>query len=228
VIIAKYKKQYKISKFLFNLPYTKILHFKKGKWNKIKFLLKRIKYAKRFHRSFFNNRKTPVNSLRWVKLKKNFLEGINFKRSIFNFFGDTFRLSFFKKIYISRGFSKTKDLLILFPFFLLDAFLFRLGFFRSVKESREAIYAGRVFINGAIVHFNTILNKGDFINIKDAVIYKNFFLKKTFLFAICEIDVYTGSIIVLKDPYSLEPEHYTHIFKERIKSNSFTSYIRRN
>jgi hypothetical protein len=209
--------------FLQTFPRNKLLSFKRPKWLKIKSFLKKLNFKK--YRRLYNNVLIKSRYKRIEKMYFSYKESLILKRSILNFFNNSFSLTFLKKLIVKQKLTHNYFSSIFFkPLYKIDILLWKLHFFNSVYEVRQAIYKKLIFINHHLKKSFWLL-KGDIICIKG--------LKKIHLFSpinflnfLVEIDYYTNTIIILKDLDELTIADLALFIKEYVPLKKFLNYIR--
>lgn len=239
-------------------PFSRLLNFKRSKWlslkkkilkqhaalervlNKNKKLknLYKTKRSSAFRQKRFKKSKNKKNSgsmfctrrrlMYPEKVKKAFKNGLILKYRMFQFFGFSFSLKYFKRLALTKR--DRFQSFFLKSFFKLDILLWKLKFFKSIKEVQQYIRNKNIFVNGVcITNTQFFLRKGDAIKIlnKKFNFFKKHILNISFLLSFCDIDFYTHEIILLKGIKDMCPRDSALIFESYINLNNFIYYIKR-
>jgi hypothetical protein len=192
--IKKYKNLFNSSLFLKSFPNKRIFKFNRPKWLKLKFLLKK---KKKFIFNFFL---IKASYKYWERLQLKYKEGLILKRAVSYFYDNSFNIKiFFKNSSFHKDLLDLLVFLIIKPLCKLEILLWKLNFFNSVYEVKQAIKNKKIFLNSFPVKSNKSLKQGDIIyitNFKKKFITSNFFL----FFSFIEVDHYTNTIVLLKNP----------------------------
>jgi ribosomal protein S4 len=241
--INKYKKYNKIKILLRYFPKLKFLKFKRSKWQKLKLYFKKKFSIKRKIFSlknkdtkiFFNHFDKVVpnySQLRTIpKVNKNYKNALLLKQSIFTFNDQSISLSFFKKILKKEKVHNTLILgCLIKPFFRLDIILWRLNFFSSIYSARQAIFNGSIEINFQKNKSIKFLKKGDIITMcySSSILTFKFIDTFFFLFPFLELDVYTNTIVIIKNISELTNKDLYLLINAFILFPKFTYYIKSN
>ena len=202
--VKKYKQYSKNKDLSPNIP-SRILKFNRPKW---KFFQKKLEQISKPSGSFINPLVRKASDKYWDKSSDYFKEGIQLKRYLINSFDSSTKVSFLNKN-IKKDVS-VKYLLSNFlvkPLYRIDVLLSRLHLFYSVYQTRQFIKDGIILVNNKKIDINFILKKGDIISFNSKKLYKhlNFeeisskFLNNDAVYSFIEVDLYTKSLVVLKD-----------------------------
>lgn len=164
---------------------------------------------KKIKKSYFSL-KTVLFTRRWKFYKLKYKNTVLTKKYFKCLFDQALSQHFYKKIKsLNPKLNKLLNYLffILKPEFRLDIFLWRLHFFSSCHQSRNAINNKQILINGKKTHPNYYIKKGDIVTFKcnnffKQPIYKNnlkLSFVNTFLMTFVEFDFYTNTIVILKN-----------------------------
>jgi len=197
--------------------------YKKAGWFKH---VKKRRFAK-YRRALPNFNKLSFRKRRWLKKKQISKFSLAFKKSIIKFNGNSTTFNFYKKQKSLKRNSISK--LIIKPFLRIDVLLWKLGFFPSVRSTRQEMIKKNILINGKVAKQSGFLKKGDTIK----VLSKSYpltsdFARKPMYFSFCEVDFYTRTVILLRNAEDFRPEDYAFVFRERIKESYFIRYLMRN
>ena len=240
-------------------PFSRLLNFKRSKWLSLKkkiikqhTVLERVlnknkkfkKFSKTKRSSVFQqkrfkkpkNKKKNSGSLFCTrrrlmypeKVKKAFKNGLILKYRMFQFFGSSFSLKYFKRLALTKR--DRFQSFFLKSFFKLDILLWKLKFFKSIKEVQQYIRTKNIYVNGVcITNTQFFLRKGDAIKIlnKKFNFFKKNILNISFLLSFCDIDFYTHEIILLKGIKDMCPRDSALIFESYINLSNFIYYIKR-
>lgn len=207
--IKKFKLYSKKSTFFFDLP-SKLKKFSHTKWKIYKLLIER-NLKKRFVN--YSLLKAPFKS--FLRYKDTFKKSLYLKRSFYQQYDKVFKIKTIKNFFKSKKtntlnrFDYLKKFLLHYEF-RLDNLLYRLNFFSSIHESKQNIKNRNICVNKKNTDLqNLILKKGDLIKIKNHVFLKNVLIsqiKTSSYLSFLEIDYYTQTIILLKNPMELSIE----------------------
>jgi ribosomal protein S4 len=218
-VFLKYKQIPKLRSFQYNFPKNRILKFKKGKW---KFLKKQVLRRGFKKIKFYNFSKILVRKRRFEKLNY-YRFGLNFKISYLYFFNHGLSLKNLK------AFAKEKNRFEAFfvkPFFKLDILLWKLKFFTSVREAQQYITNNFVLVNGA--HSSQIkqVQKGDVITLTTKLkSNRGVFNSQSFLFAFCEVDYYTKTVVILKDFKNCIKQDISLLYRKHLEDDILQYYV---
>jgi len=235
----RYKKYGTITSFVRYCP-KRILTFKRPKWKKIQvigdplvFNKKQKRIKKKSLSSRFNDNSLIKNfsTTSWQKLKLAYLEGLNFKNAFYLYFNHALTTTFFKSLFYKNKKIKVIAIFAIFilkPLFFLEILLWKLNFFSSVYQARQAIKSKKIRINDLFIKSNCILRKGDIVTMLESIPIECSFKKtQTFdLFSIFfEIDYYTNTIILIKDFTDFSRQDFCSLAFEPIRCKTFLDYI---
>jgi ribosomal protein S4 len=88
--------------------------------------------------------------------------------------------------------------------FTLCVLLFRLGFFLSIPLAKKAVESRKITVNNIYKSYNYVLCEGDIIKI-NAIDQNLSIIQKSYMKTSCfipniEIDYYTGTLVIIKNP----------------------------
>jgi ribosomal protein S4 len=232
--IKKYKKFSRFSNIVdCSILSRRVLKFKKSKWTSFKLKInkkKKLNQKGRIKKTFLDFSKQRVGFVSsWKKANKAYKLSLDMSRFFKNFFDNSFSLRDFKsqlnfkKNFLIRFFLK--------PLLKLDVFLWKLRFFKSIKQTRQFIKRHTIKVNNIIIYDSIFLKKGDVVEIGkslEPLLNNPSFISNTFFLSFCEIDFYSGTFIVLKDLNFVENKDISLFFKEKINLNSFIYYLTKN
>lgn len=188
--------------------HNRILKFKRPKWKKLQKTLSNqgLSSAKLILNNFCVKNSYKV----WDKTKSYYKQGVKNRNILYNHFDRSIAIGELNKALKLSKSLNNRDIILstLFkPEFRLDILLWRLNFFNSSFQARQAINNGVVLVNNKKVTGNFFVKKGyiitfkDNFNIKTLDILKNsnFFSNNKNVITFVEIDYYTNSVIVTKD-----------------------------
>lgn len=223
--LTKYKNFNKLTYFHKSLPRRRILKFKRPKWKKLQF--KVTKFTKR--KKLFNVQIVKAAFKRWEKKKNYFREGLKLKRDTFLFYNKRFSLKYYKKKFVSlRNDTFSPIKLFISPFYRIDILLWKLGFFQSSLEVNQAINQRNIIINFKKIKTNVFLKQGDIIifKTKGKLNYNKLTKEVYFLHSFLEIDLYTNTIVVLKNVLDLTQTELSLLLKESIPLRYLIHYLK--
>jgi len=222
----KYKNYYKITSFFKTFPVSRILKFNRPKWKKLQLFLN-TKIGTQ--QTFFNHSILKVNYKHWDKLKNNYKDGLNIKSAICNLFDNSVSTQFFKKEFLSSTKFLTKNLIASSLFKLLyriDILLWKLNFFESSFQARQAINNSNVLVNNKKVGSTSFVTKGDTISLINVVPVLKSKKNPTFLYSFLEVDYYSNTVVIIKDLFQLSLEDSSLLSREVISIKKFIDYIK--
>jgi ribosomal protein S4 len=223
--LKKYKIYTSLTSLVKTFPETRLQKFNRPKWNSVKKLLSRRILKKD---TFCDNQKIRLNYKSWDKIKSYYKEGLLLKRAFSSLFDDSISLKSYKTLFTAGNANKQKIYSnIIKLFFRSDIFLWKLKFYSSSYEARQAIVSNKVLVNGKVTSGTLFLKRGDIINLvgKTASIKKNSFYSIFNNFV--EIDYYTGTAIVLKDFNDINFKDFYFFIREYIPIKKLIDYIKR-
>lgn len=200
---------------------TRVLKFRRPKWIRLQKL-------------YLNNLKNKlVNILlirnlfkSWEKVKRYYKKGLETKNLLYSIYENNLTVKD-----INKSLDKTlikKNLVnnvLLKPQFRIDILLWKLKFFSSSYEAKQAVSNCFVSINGSSVKSNFFVKKGDVITFKDAIQAEKFFFNCVKKYSLnenfstfVEVDYYTKTIIVLKDCCELDYQDFVLIINEYLNT----------
>jgi ribosomal protein S4 len=215
----------KINHSYFSKAPKKVLNFKRTKWNHLQAFDKILQktFLDKSSKFFINNFNTKIQKGSWVKLQTFFKDSLYIKNNLNNYFDNAFKHSFWKKRLQVKTLTK-KDLFLsclVLPEFRADILLWRLNFFNSVFQARQAIQKNTILVNAKNISSNYILKKGDIITVSNNIIIKEQNVQT--LYPFIEFDPYTNIIVVISDPFSLKVEDCYYFVKEFFDLRKFNS-----
>jgi hypothetical protein len=137
--LAKFKFSKKTILFFRLLESTRLLKFKRPKWKKIQQRLKSLQTTKG---DFFYDISTlSVDYKHWFKIKSTYSLGLLIKTSLCFFFDQAVVISSndHHKLTKYKSISKQIIHLLIKPLFRIDILLWKLSFFKSPYEAKQAI-----------------------------------------------------------------------------------------
>ena len=202
--LKKYKQYSKNKELSVNIP-SRILKFNRPKW---KLFQKKLDQLNKPSGSFINPLVRKASDRYWDKSTDYFRDGIQLKRYLMNSYDSSIKTAFLKKG--SEKKKTVKSLLLNFlvkPVYRVDILLSRLHFFYSLYQTRQFIKYGIILINGKKVDISYVLKKGDVISFNLKKMYKHLkfkeistnFLNNNAIYSFIELDLYTNSLVILKD-----------------------------
>ena len=232
---CKYKGHNKFSKPFERFP-LRILKFKATKWKKVQ---KQLDGAlkKRRATKFVNTASIKAFYKKWEKIDTYYKEGNQLKNNIFNFFDKSISVSELKRNLRNSTLSSTNRGMYLYallkPEFRIDILLWRLNFFQSSYQARQAINEKKVYVNGKTLKGNFVLSKGDmisfgdkynieFLNVRER---KKRFLSTHILLTFLEVDHYSNNIIIVKDLEDLTNDDFYLLLKDYHNLKAIKDYI---
>lgn len=206
----KYKKYSNLKDLSPNIP-SRILRFQRPKWKNFQKKLATLNKNSNF---FINPFIIKTSNKYWEKSTDNFRNEFQLKRFLINSFDSSVKISNLKKSLKVSSKKITKELLINYlvkPLFRLDILLTRLYLFSSSYQARQFISNGSVKVNNKKVLGNFSVSKGDIISFDFSNFNKNLdfstvvttFLNNELFYSFVEIDFYTKTLIILKNPQDL-------------------------
>ena len=222
----KYKVYTKITFSFLNFFPNRLKTFKRSKWKKVKLILTKRSIRGKNKLRLVDHFKVRKNTKRWDKLSLIYKKGNNLKRSVFQLFGNSLNIKYFKNQLKERRPSIIK--LLVKPLYRLDVLLWKLRFYPTIKKAQQQIKCQKVLLNNKRIKKVCLLKRGDIIRVldKDVVLKKNF-LKTFFFFHFCEIDPYSNTFIILKDYKSITQEDLSLIYPEFVDLKHLIYYLRK-
>ena len=229
--LNKYKNSSNTFAF-FKQSSLRILNFKRPKWKKIQTILKtKINLSS----LFINNFISKSNYKSWEKLKSHYKEVIQTKKTLLNFFDNSFSSYYYKKEFSllkKKSVIDFTSILFIKPMFKLDILLWKLCIFNSPFESRQAIKNGLILINNKVCKNSIYLCLGDIISLSNKVNLKkcqfNLRFDASFFFSFLEIDYYSGTIVITKNIKQLSNDDFSTLIFDSINIKAFNDYINKN
>jgi ribosomal protein S4 len=228
----RYKTFAKPNNFIFDFP-ERISRFKRSKW---KLLQKKIlkSSTKKVRRETSFTLKAPLHS--WEKIKTAYKTGLTFKTAIMSSFDHSITIPLLKKAVFTRTNRSIKDLLIqslIKPHFRIDILLTSMEFFKTSFQARQFINEGNVLLNFKKVKGNVFVQKGDVIVFNtersDTFLYLNPFLqnktKFTKFYSFVEYDLYTKTIVIVKNLKELTEEDIFLLLPQSSDTNVLRNYF---
>jgi len=230
---CKYKGYNNLSHPFERFP-LRILKFKNTKWKRIQ---KQFSNSSIMDRSFVDTFFTKVPYKTWDKLNNYYRDGNRLKNTIVNLFDKSFSPSYFKKILKNSSLSSTIREMYLYtlvkPEFRVDILLWKLDFFSSSYQGRQALNEKKVLVNNKHVGANYFLSKGDIISFTDKFNIKllnikenkNKFLPTDMISTFVEVDYYSNTIVIIKDLQDLTIDDFYLIIKDSYNLKQIKDYI---
>ena len=228
----RYKILSKPNNFVFDFP-ERLNRFKRSKWQLLQ--KKALKSAsKKARRETSFTLKAPLHS--WEKVQTAYKTGLALKAAIMASFDNSITTKLLKKAVFTRTNCSTKDLLIhslLKPYFRLDILLTSMELFKTSFQARQFINDGNVLLNFKKVKSNVFVKKGDVIvftsSRSDDFLYLNSFLKNktkfTKFYSFVEYDLYTKTIVIVKNLNELTEEDIFLLLPQSYDLNILRSYL---
>jgi hypothetical protein len=211
-------KKYKIlakSEFAAYRVCSRVLNFKRPKWN----LIKR-NILKKVTSPYFltNNFNVLINSGRWYKVNNYAIEKVKLKRSICSKYDLSFNSKKLKSKLIRV---KLNENLIKLEF-RLDVLVSKIFFSNTRYQSCVLINNKHILVNNLPTTGNYELKKGDFITfskvINNELIFKRILNDYSFQ-SFLEVDYYTSEIIIIKNLVELSKEDIIFLITESYSTN---------
>jgi len=234
---TRYKQFSKPNKFIVELP-QKIKTFKHSKWGFLQKKYFKILKNKKFRKS--EKRKNPlilrIKQKKWERIKKAYKEGLEFKTSIITSFDNSITTRFLKKQLNLSTKKVTKEVLLnclIKPCFRIDILLANLFFFKTTFHARQAINEGIILINFKKIKSNVFVKQGDIISFNtqksDSFFYFNSFFinnkKIQKFYSFLEYDLYTKTIVVVKNFNDLTRDDLMLLVKDSMDLNTLKNYL---
>lgn len=230
--VKKYKQYPGIKELSSRIP-SRILKFRRPKWKNVK---KSLEISSKNFGLFVNPAITKVSYKYWDKSTDYFKDGIQLKRFLINSFDRSIKVGFLKKEINFNSQNVIKKMLVnclIRPNYRLDILLSSLNLFSSSYQARQFINDGIVLINSKKAKGNTFIKKGDIISFNSSKIYKHLylndilssFLKNEIIYSFIEIDFYTKTFIVLKDPEDLTSKDLTLLLPNYFDIRKLKTYL---
>jgi 23S rRNA-/tRNA-specific pseudouridylate synthase len=132
---------------------------------------------------------------------------------------------------INKGLCKQQDFIqtYIVPFFRIEVLLWQLNFFSNSHEVKQVMKSKLIFVNNKYVLENYALKAGDIITISNIENKKYFFsfAKKSIFYSFVEVDYYTGTIIVLKDPSLLRYKEIAFFYESYTSPKKLQDYVKK-
>jgi len=214
----------KLNHSIFSKLPVKINSLKKSKWN----LLKQFdKYSST--KIFINNGVSNLKSLNqeWSMLRNFYRDSLFVKNNINIYFDNNFKSKFWKKLLRDKKSLNKQTLFLLclvYPEFRLDILLWRLDYFKSPFQSRQAINQNLISVNDNFVSGNYLLKKGDVVKILTNKIEVSISNSIKF-FPFVEIDYYSKTIVVLCNWNDLKFEECFYFINQLFDLRKFKSFF---
>jgi len=227
---SKYKGYNQLLQLFDKFP-LRILKFKSTKWKKIQKVLSTSQLNKK---NFVENFSVKVPYKTWEKINNYYREGHKLKNLIFLLYDKSISVSYFRSVLKNNSLSSTLRSMYLYtllkPEFRLDILLWRLNFFESSYQARQAINEKKVKVNEKTVAGNFFLKKGDlisFIDLKNLNITKkrNKSSLSDIVFSFIEVDYYSNNIVILKDLKDLTTDDFHLLLNETYNIKKIKDYI---
>jgi hypothetical protein len=222
--LNKYK-LYTNTNLLLNNPSQRIFKFKRPKWKKLQTLLKK---ETTFLKKFVDNSVLKVKYKFWEKIQTNYRDGLYIKNSLSKLYDTFISTAYYKGFLKTKSKKQYKKIFLhcfIKPLFFINIILWKLNFYRSAFESKQALNYNDILLNNKRISHNITLKAGDIISIKKVSLidFKN--ITPEFLFSFIEIDYYTNTIIVLKNIEDLNFDDISFLIKDSIHIKKFIDYI---
>jgi ribosomal protein S4 len=122
---------------------------------------------------------------------------------------------------------------LLKPEFRLDILLWRLNFFESSYQARQAINEKKVKVNQKRVAGNFFLSKGDIISFSHSFNFKNLDISEKInkntqsdtVFSFVEVDYYSNTVVVIKNLKDLTTDDFHLLLNETYNIKKIKDYI---
>jgi ribosomal protein S4 len=194
--------------------HQRLFNFKRPKWKKIQKNLIQIKSSKRFLSNSFCIKNTYKV---WDKIKNYYKQGVKARNNFNAYFDNSVTTK-----HLTTSLKKSKNLVnqrilldcLIKPEYRVDILLWRLKFFNSSYQARQAINNKLVLVNGKYVAANLFLRRGDLITFIDSINLshlnlnsnRKYLTSSKTIFTFVEVDFYTNTIIIVKDLSELNLE----------------------
>ena len=230
---SKYKGYNQLSQLFDKFP-LRILKFKNTKWKKIQKVLSTSHSNKK---KFVENFSIKVPYKTWEKISNYYKEGHKLKNSISMLYDKAVSVSYFRSILKSNTLSSTLRNMylhtLLKPEFRLDILLWRLNFFESSYQARQAINEKKVKVNQKRVAGNFFLSKGEIISFSDSFNFKNLDINEKInkntqsdiIFSFVEVDYYSNTIVLIKNLKDLTTDDFHLLLNETYNIKKIKDYI---
>jgi ribosomal 50S subunit-recycling heat shock protein len=223
----KYKPLLKLKSLIKSCVTPRTLRFKRSKWLLIQSQRKNLDNLKKS--SFFlNSASLHVSSKHFTRIKNSYREGLLLKNSITCFFDKALSTYDFKSLILKR-FLTYEDLFIsclIIPFFKLDVFLWKLGLFPSSYAVTQNLIQGNICINGSIVKLASTLATGTVISFQNLRLNSDYRMAEL-LSSFIEVDLYTKTIVLIKDYTTLSVEDIILVIREHLNISVFLNYVQK-
>jgi len=228
----RYKTFAKPNNFIVEFP-DRLTRFKRSKWKLLqKKLLKNS--TKKIQRETSFTLKSPLYS--WEKIKTAYKTGLMFKTAIMSSFDNSITSAFLKKAFSNKINKSTKDLLIksvIKPYFRIDILLTSMELFQTSFQARQFINDGNVLLNFKRIKSNVFVQKGDVITFtttrSDSFLYSPAFIQNTTKFtkfySFVEYDLYTKTIVIIKNLNELTEEDIFLLLPQASDMNVLRNYL---
>jgi ribosomal protein S4 len=209
----KYK-IYSQSSSISEVFHQRLFNFKRPKWKKVQKNLAQLKSSKRFLSNSFCIKNTYKV---WDKTKNYFKQGVKARNNFNAYFDNSVTTKhLITTLKNSKNMVSQQILLdcLIKPEYRVDILLWRLKFFNSSYQARQAINNKLILVNGKYVSSNLFLKRGDLVTFVDSIGLnhlnlnnnrKYLTLSKTIL-TFAEVDFYTNTIVIVKDLSELHLE----------------------
>jgi len=217
----KYKKINKLYRFIFPIQ-SRLLNFKKSKWKPVKLFLLKKKLS-----SFFNFDYVNFRKFYFKKFSKTY-KNASIVKNLFVIENDNdFATKRLKDIMLKKKVSVIRNFFL--NTFRIDIFLWKLNIFRSRREVYQHMIAGNIYINDHKVKCLVFLKKGDIVHITHKYFsFKNLISYNKMFLSFCELDFYTGKIVILKNLEDLSRLDFCLISRNSQDFYNLTYYLRKN
>ena len=230
---SKYKGYNQLSQPFDRFP-LRILKFKNTKWKKIQKVLSISQLSKK---KFVENFSIKVPYKTWEKINNYYKEGHKLKSSIYMLYDKAVSVSYFRSILKNNTLSSTLRNMylhtLLKPEFRLDILLWRLHFFDSSYQARQAINEKKVKVNQKRVAGNFFLSKGDIISFSESFNFRNLDISQKInkntqsdtVFSFVEVDYYSNTVVVIKNLKDLTTDDFHLLLNETYNIKKIKDYI---
>jgi len=212
---------------------TRLLKFKKSKWNIVKKMIQTklldIENSENLI-EYNDSTKIKVHTIgtKFVK-RHHFFKRIN-NIKIYLKYEDVFNTKFFSNILL-RKLSHFETIRKSFckPLYKLEILLKELNFFSSVIECHQAMYNSLIKVNNNICNKSIFLKKGDIIDLDFSILKNTNYNREkrqgfTLIIPFIELDYYLGKIIIIKDYHDLSEEDVYLLSKDDIDYYFFNKF----
>lgn len=224
-ISAKFKLLSKLNRVSYKVP-LRVLKFKRPKWSRIQKNL--ISSSQRPH--LLLNVETIKNTLKkWDKIRGYYKKKVSAKLLVSHIYNNSVNVnSLYKKAYSLKSRTDLIRHYLIAPLFRVDLVLYNLNFFASSAQACQFINSRAVLVNGCTINRNRYLKRGDLVTFdnnyvfsKDLPVYFNKHALNTAALPFVEFDIYTQSLIIVKNVEDLSTEDFFLICNEYLNIKTF-------